>query len=324
VGRIRATVRAGRDRMRGTLLDWLPANLNGARVLDAGCGTGALAVELARRGAQVLAIDLSPTLVQLARERLPVDLGPGAIDFRSGDMLDPALGGFDHVVAMDSLIHYDLREILGGAVGVRLGSGRAWPSPWHRARPRWQRCTRSASCSAPRSCTPAIMPVAESVRQGSRRRRCLPGGEVAGTTRIERGFYRSQAFVLQNLGKFAQRFFASDISEAGDGWTGVVGRWRSCWRRRVGSSCGDASRCHAIDVEATHDTFHAREPRRCRVDPEGDSVLVHGAPSRVPFGTQQQYITRDGRARQLAAPTVRQAHGRDGTVQELYDVGFEG
>ncbi|MFO1273741.1 MAG: magnesium protoporphyrin IX methyltransferase [Rubrivivax sp.] len=106
VGRIRATVRAGRDRMRATLLSWLPADLSGRRILDAGCGTGAASVEMARRGAEVVAIDLSPTLVALARERLPAYLGTGRIDFRSGDMLDPALGRFDHVVAMDSLIHY--------------------------------------------------------------------------------------------------------------------------------------------------------------------------------------------------------------------------
>ena len=48
-------------------------------MLDAGCGTGALAIEAARRGAEVLAIDLSPTLVDLARERAPAhagDVGP--------------------------------------------------------------------------------------------------------------------------------------------------------------------------------------------------------------------------------------------------------
>ena len=54
VGRIRATVRAGRDRMRSTLMAYLPQDLRGARVLDAGCGTGALALEAAaawrRRG----------------------------------------------------------------------------------------------------------------------------------------------------------------------------------------------------------------------------------------------------------------------------------
>ena len=106
VGRIRATVRAGRDRMRQTLLDWLPADLRGRRLLDAGCGTGAFAVEAARRGARVLAIDLSPTLVNLARERVPQDLGAGSVEFQVGDLLDPALGRFEHVVAMDSLIHY--------------------------------------------------------------------------------------------------------------------------------------------------------------------------------------------------------------------------
>jgi magnesium-protoporphyrin O-methyltransferase len=105
VSRVRATVRAGRDRMRNTLLSWLPDDLSGKRVLDAGCGTGAYAVEAARRGAQVVAIDLSPTLVDLARSRLPAELAE-RIDFRSGDMLDPALGHFDHVVAMDSIIHY--------------------------------------------------------------------------------------------------------------------------------------------------------------------------------------------------------------------------
>jgi magnesium-protoporphyrin O-methyltransferase len=110
VGRIRATVREGRDRMRATLLSWLPADLSGQRVLDAGCGTGALAIEAARRGAEVVAIDLSPTLVELARERLPTDLGRGSIDLRSGDMLSPALGRFDHVVAMDSVIHYGCED----------------------------------------------------------------------------------------------------------------------------------------------------------------------------------------------------------------------
>ena len=113
VGRVRATVRAGRDRMRSTLLSWLPQDLRGRRILDAGCGTGALAVEAARRGADVIAIDLSPTLVNLARERLPESLGSGSIDFRSGDMLDAALGRFDHVVAMDSLIHYRATDIVG-------------------------------------------------------------------------------------------------------------------------------------------------------------------------------------------------------------------
>jgi magnesium-protoporphyrin O-methyltransferase len=123
VSRIRASVRAGRDRMRQAMLDLLPMQLSGRRILDAGCGTGALAQELAGRGAQVLAIDLSPTLVELARQRTGAAgaadaagaagaAGAASIEFRTGDMSDPALGEFDHVVAMDSLIHYEAGDIV--------------------------------------------------------------------------------------------------------------------------------------------------------------------------------------------------------------------
>ncbi len=115
VSGIRATVRAGRDRMRANLLSWLPADMAGLRLLDAGCGTGALAVEAASRGAHVTAIDLSPTLVALAQERAPKNLS-GRIDFAAGDMMDPAHGDFDYVVGMDSLIHYkpaDMARVLG-------------------------------------------------------------------------------------------------------------------------------------------------------------------------------------------------------------------
>ena len=125
VGKIRATVRAGRDRMRDTLLDWLPQDLTGRRILDAGCGTGALAVAAAKRGAEVVAVDLSPTLVTLAQERAPQHYGAGSVTFIAGDMLDPDHGSFDHVVAMDSLIHYrtsDIVEILERLSGRVTGS----------------------------------------------------------------------------------------------------------------------------------------------------------------------------------------------------------
>ncbi len=112
VGRIRATVRKGRDEMRATLLGYLPHDLRGRRVLDAGCGTGALAIEAARRGAHVVAVDLSPTLLDLARERAAAVPGPGQVEFRAGDMLEAGHGEFDHVVAMDSLIHYGLTDVI--------------------------------------------------------------------------------------------------------------------------------------------------------------------------------------------------------------------
>jgi magnesium-protoporphyrin O-methyltransferase len=110
LGRIRATVRAGRDRMRATMLEMLPENLEGWRILDAGCGAGVMAVELARRGADVTGIDLSPGIISFATAHLPRIEGPGRIKLMSGDMLAPELGEFDAVVAMDSLIHYQPQD----------------------------------------------------------------------------------------------------------------------------------------------------------------------------------------------------------------------
>lgn len=111
VGRIRATVRAGRDEMRETLLSYLPQDLKGARVLDAGCGTGAMAQALAGRGADVVAVDLSPQLVEVAKDRTPSHLLP-QIRFEAGDMTSAALGRFDFCVAMDSVIHYEQPDMV--------------------------------------------------------------------------------------------------------------------------------------------------------------------------------------------------------------------
>lgn len=105
---IRRTVRAGRDEMRSNLLSWLPADLRERRLLDAGCGTGALAEVAASRGAKVVAIDVAAGLIEVARTRV----SEPSVEFHAGDMLDPAQGEFDHVVAMDSLIHYQADDLL--------------------------------------------------------------------------------------------------------------------------------------------------------------------------------------------------------------------
>jgi magnesium-protoporphyrin O-methyltransferase len=118
VSRIRQTVREGRDRMRDVMLSRLPADLRGQRVLDAGCGTGAMTEELARRGADVVAVDISPQLINIAESRLPAALRP-QVRFHAGDMTDDALGQFDFVMAMDSLIYYRAPDI--GSILGRLG-----------------------------------------------------------------------------------------------------------------------------------------------------------------------------------------------------------
>ena len=110
VSGVRATVRAGRDRMREVMLSRLPQDLSGKRVLDAGCGAGQVTEILAARGADVVAIDISPSLVDIAKKRVPVHLHP-KVGFGSGDMFDPALGRFDYVIAMDSMIYYEAPDL---------------------------------------------------------------------------------------------------------------------------------------------------------------------------------------------------------------------
>ncbi|WP_309665257.1 magnesium protoporphyrin IX methyltransferase [Tabrizicola sp.] len=118
VSRIRQTVREGRDRMREVMLSRLPNDLRGARVLDAGCGTGLMAVELATRGAYVHAVDISPQLIGIAEARMPEGLR-GKVTFQAGDMTAPEHGHFDYVMAMDSLIYYRDTDI--AAVLTKLG-----------------------------------------------------------------------------------------------------------------------------------------------------------------------------------------------------------
>ena len=194
VGRIRATVRAGRDRMRNTLLSWLPADMHGQRLLDAGCGTGALAIEAARRGATVVAIDLSPTLVNLARERLPIIVGGGSVDLRSGDMLDASLGHFDHVVAMDSIIHYRtddavaalsrLAERTSGTINFSYAPGTPLLSAMISVGRLFPRGDRA----------PWLTPMAADRLDALRSRDAtLRNWQVGKTQRVSSGFYTSQA-----------------------------------------------------------------------------------------------------------------------------------
>jgi magnesium-protoporphyrin O-methyltransferase len=197
VGRVRATVRAGRDRMRATLLSWLPEDLRGRRVLDAGCGTGALAVAAARRGAEVLAIDLSPTLVDLARDRQPTFSSGGCIDFRAGDMLDPALGEFDHVVGMDSLIHYEPADAVEVIAGLASRTRHSLLFTFAPSSPALEVFKAVGKLFPRGNRSPSIVPVAE--RHLQRRLDEHPrllAWDARRSQRISSGFYTSQAMEL--------------------------------------------------------------------------------------------------------------------------------
>jgi magnesium-protoporphyrin O-methyltransferase len=200
LGRIRATVRAGRDEMRRTLLSWLPQDMTGLRLLDAGCGTGVLTVEAARRGAHVVAIDLSPTLVQHARENLPSDLGSGRVEFLSGDMLADNLGVFDHVVAMDSLIHYRATDSVAALARIARRTSRSILFTFAPLTPPLAVMITVGRLFPRGDRSPAIEPVGEKRLAGLLARdSALIDWRQGQTKRIESGFYKSQAVELLRI-----------------------------------------------------------------------------------------------------------------------------
>jgi magnesium-protoporphyrin O-methyltransferase len=195
VSGIRATVRAGREAMRATLLSWLPAEMSGLRLLDAGCGTGALAVEAARRGADVVAIDVSRSLIEVARERAPATRG--RLRFAVGDMLDPALGVFDHVVAMDSLIHYRPTDAVAALAGLAPRTRGSLLFTFAPRTPLLAAMHAVGRVFPRRDRAPAIEPVAEAaLRRLISREPALARFAVRHTRRVQSGFYTSQAMEL--------------------------------------------------------------------------------------------------------------------------------
>jgi magnesium-protoporphyrin O-methyltransferase len=200
VSRIRATVRAGRDEMRSALLGYLPDDLSGRTLLDAGCGTGALSVEAAQRGAAVTAIDLSPTLVKLGGERLPSRLGGGSIDFRVGDMFDPSLGKFDHVVAMDSLIHYAAADVVRVLAGFAARTEHSIAFTFAPQTPMLAVMWSVGRLFPRRDRAPALEPISErSLRRHLQADPALRGWRVGRTRLVTSGFYKSQAMELVKL-----------------------------------------------------------------------------------------------------------------------------
>ena len=194
VSGIRATVRAGREEMRATLLGWLPSDLRRTRVLDAGCGTGALAIGAACRGAEVTGVDVAGGLVEVARERTPSFIGHGRIDWLAGDMLDPELGEFAHTVAMDSLIHYSPEDLVDAIarIGERTTRSILFTFAPHTRLLGAMHTVGKVFPKGNRS--PAIVPVAEDdLRE---RLGFLRGWTIGRTQRVSSGFYTSQALEL--------------------------------------------------------------------------------------------------------------------------------
>jgi SAM-dependent methyltransferase len=91
------------------LLRYAPLNCSDA--LEIGCGTGAFSRRLAEKADRVVALDLSPEMIRVARSRsahLP------NIEYRCVDVMSHELprAGFDCVVTIATLHHLPLREVI--------------------------------------------------------------------------------------------------------------------------------------------------------------------------------------------------------------------
>jgi len=83
----------------------------GATLLDAGCGTGRYAVELARRGYVVEGVDRSPELIAVARQA-GIDR-PLSASFRVGDLLALPSAGYDAILCrgvLNDFVDADARQ----------------------------------------------------------------------------------------------------------------------------------------------------------------------------------------------------------------------
>lgn len=82
-----------------------------ATVLDAGCGTGRVSIELDRRGFDVVGVDLDPVMLETARRLCP------GIAWHHGDIATIRLGAtFDRIVAAGNVMIFVDPESVGLAL----------------------------------------------------------------------------------------------------------------------------------------------------------------------------------------------------------------
>jgi SAM-dependent methyltransferase len=88
----------------------LLGDLHGKRVLDFGCGSGENSLLLARRGAKVIGVDISESLIRVAVRRLAINGLGGAAEFVAGSAHDLPVraGSVDIVLGIAILHHLDI------------------------------------------------------------------------------------------------------------------------------------------------------------------------------------------------------------------------
>ena len=108
--------------------------LQGARVLDVGCGGGILSEALAAAGANVMGIDLAPRVLEVAR--LHLHESGRQVDYREVSVEALALdmpGGFDAITCMEMLEHVpDPGSVVAACATLLKPGGRLFVSTLNR------------------------------------------------------------------------------------------------------------------------------------------------------------------------------------------------
>ncbi len=81
-----------------------------AKVLEIGCGTGAVTQLIAERGAHVTAVDQNPQMLEIARRRLASQSAVELVEQTASEIDRLGHGAFDAVVASLSLSEMSLQE----------------------------------------------------------------------------------------------------------------------------------------------------------------------------------------------------------------------
>lgn len=100
----------------------LVASYRPATVLDAGCGTGRVAIELSRRGHDVVGVDVDAAMLEAARAKAP------DLTWVEGDLTDPGLDlgrTFDLVVMAGNVLIFVPR----GTEGQVIANAARWLAP---------------------------------------------------------------------------------------------------------------------------------------------------------------------------------------------------
>ena len=75
--------------------------VRGSDVLDLGCGTGNLTIQLARRGLSVVGVDLSPEMLALAKRKAAAGTAPRLLQAGAVELIDHfPVGSFDTIVSV--------------------------------------------------------------------------------------------------------------------------------------------------------------------------------------------------------------------------------